>query len=48
MKLPPPAVACVIEDDELAVGPRLVQLPCRVEGPGDVIATMDQNGRDAG
>ena len=41
-------VACVLDDDQLAVWPRSVQMPCGVKGARDVIAAMDQDGGDAG
>jgi hypothetical protein len=40
-------VACVLEDDQLAVWPRSVQMPCGVKRTRNVITAMDQDGGDA-
>jgi len=41
-------VAGIIQDDEPAARPGMVQLPGSVQRPKDVVAAVDQYGEDAG
>ena len=41
-------MAFVIDDDELAVGPALVEFPCGFQGGTDIPPAVNQDARDVG